>query len=328
MRVAALYDIHGNDTALAAVLAEIESLGVDLIVVGGDVAGGPFPRQAVDAVQALGDRAITIRGNGERELVEARLRLDDGTARIDPDDVWSSRTHWAAGVLDQARLDWMAALPPLASAEVDGLGDVLFCHASPRNDEEIVTPLSPASRIAPMLAGVSQSTVVLGHTHVQFDREVGGTPARQRGQRRPALPGQGGRVLGPARPRRRAAQHALRRDGDLRPHPRERHPRSRGVRRGHCAPAGRRRGERVLRAHGHPARLTPPAVRPGHDRVLQPISAFAAAFRTLFGNPLRHCRRTRRGRSCIPCRARPVGAGLLAVTVPLMLWRSRLRTAG
>jgi len=174
VRVAALYDIHGNDTALAAVLAEIEGLGVDLIVVGGDVAGGPFPRQAVDAVQALGDRAITIRGNGERELVEARLRLDDGTARVDPDDVWSSRTHWAAGLLDQARLDWMAALPPLASAEVDALGDVLFCHASPRNDEEIVTPLSPASRIAPMLAGVSQRTNVLGHKNVQFDRQVGG----------------------------------------------------------------------------------------------------------------------------------------------------------
>jgi predicted phosphodiesterase len=174
VRVAALYDIHGNDTALAAVLAEIESLGVDLIVVGGDVAGGPFPCEAVDAVRALGDRAIAIRGNGERELVEARLRLDAGTARIDPDDVWSSRTHWAAGVLDQARLDWMGALPPLASVDVGGLGDVLFCHASPRSDEEIVTPLSPEARIRPMLAGVSQRTVVLGHTHVQFDREVAG----------------------------------------------------------------------------------------------------------------------------------------------------------
>ena len=43
MRVAALYDIHGNDAALAAVLAEIEQLAVDLIVIGGDVAGGPFP---------------------------------------------------------------------------------------------------------------------------------------------------------------------------------------------------------------------------------------------------------------------------------------------
>ena len=174
MRVAALYDIHGNDAALAAVLAEIEGLAVDLIVVGGDVAGGPFPREVVDAVRALGDRAIAIRGNGERELVEARLRLDAGSARIDPDDVWSSRTHWAAGILDQARLDWMGALPPLASVEVDGLGDVLFCHASPRSDEEIVTPLSPEARIRPMLAGVAQRTVVLGHTHVQFDREVAG----------------------------------------------------------------------------------------------------------------------------------------------------------
>ena len=174
MRVAALYDIHGNDAALVAVLAEIERLDVDLIVVGGDVAGGPFPCEAVDAVRALDDRAIAIRGNGERELVEARLRLDAGTARIDPDDVWSSRTHWAAGVLDQARLDWMGALPPLASVDVDGLGDVLFCHASPRSDEEIVTPLSPEARILPMLAGVAQRTIVLGHTHVQFDREVAG----------------------------------------------------------------------------------------------------------------------------------------------------------
>ena len=174
MRVAALYDIHGNDAALAAVLAEVEALGADRIVVGGDVAGGPFPCEAVDAVRALGDRAIAIRGNGERELVEARLRLDAGSARIDPDDVWSSRTHWAAGVLDQARLDWMGALPPLASVEVDGLGDVLFCHASPRSDEEIVTPLSPEARIRPMLAGVAQRRVVLGHTHVQFDREVAG----------------------------------------------------------------------------------------------------------------------------------------------------------
>jgi predicted phosphodiesterase len=174
VRVAALYDVHGNDAALAAVLAEIEELGIDLVVVGGDVAGGPFPCEAVDAVRALGDRAIAIRGNGERELIEARLRLDAGTARIDPDDVWSSRTHWAAGVLDQERLDWMRALPPFASVDVDGLGDVLFCHASPRSDEEIVTPLSPETRILPMLAGVAQRTIVLGHTHVQFDREVAG----------------------------------------------------------------------------------------------------------------------------------------------------------
>jgi predicted phosphodiesterase len=174
VRVAALFDIHGNDAALGAVLAELESLEVDLIVVGGDVAGGPFPLETVDAVRALGDRAITIRGNGERELVEARLHLDAGTARIDADDVWSSRTHWAAGALDPERLEWMRGLPPYASVAVDGLGEVLFCHASPRSDEEIVTPLSPEARILPMVAGVAQRTVVVGHTHVQFDREIAG----------------------------------------------------------------------------------------------------------------------------------------------------------
>jgi predicted phosphodiesterase len=175
VRVAALYDIHGNDEALAAVLAELDEVGVDLIVVGGDVAGGPFPVETVDAVRALGDRALAIRGNGERELVEARVRLEAGSARIDPDDIWSSRTHWAAGVLDRTRLDWMGALPPLASVEIDGLGDVLFCHASPRSDEEIITPLSSDERIVPMLAAVTQRTVVNGHTHAQFERRVAAT---------------------------------------------------------------------------------------------------------------------------------------------------------
>jgi predicted phosphodiesterase len=175
VRVAALYDIHGNDAALAAVLAEVDAVGADLIVIGGDVAGGPFPCETVDAVRALGDRALAIRGNGERELVEARLRLEAGSARSDPDDIWSSRTHWAAGVLDRVRLDWMGALAPLASAAVDGLGDVLFCHATPRSDEEIVTPLSSEERIAPIFGVLAQHTVVNGHTHAQFERQIGAT---------------------------------------------------------------------------------------------------------------------------------------------------------
>ena len=49
-----------------------------------------------------------------------------------------------------------------------------FCHATPRNDFEIFTAISPPDRVAPMLAGVSEATVVCGHTHVQFDRMVAG----------------------------------------------------------------------------------------------------------------------------------------------------------
>jgi predicted phosphodiesterase len=69
----------------------------------------------------------------------------------------------------------MGALPPLASVEVDGLGDVLFCHATPRSDEEIVTPLSSEERIAPIFGAVAQGTVVNGHTHAQFERQIGAT---------------------------------------------------------------------------------------------------------------------------------------------------------
>ena len=132
VRVAALYDIHGNDAALAAVLAEVDALGADLVVVGGDVAGGPFPREAADAVRLWAFRQLLLHPRQRR----ARARrgappLDAGTARIDPADTWSSRTHWAAEVLDQEQLNWMGALPPLASVEIDGLGDVLFCHGSP-----------------------------------------------------------------------------------------------------------------------------------------------------------------------------------------------------
>ena len=58
--------------------------------------------------------------------------------------------------------------------EVQGLGEVLFCHATPRSDEEIFTAITPAERVRPMLEGVTQPVVVCGHTHMQFDRPVAG----------------------------------------------------------------------------------------------------------------------------------------------------------
>ena len=59
--------------------------------------------------------------------------------------------------------------------DVDGLGPVLFCHGSPRSDEEILTRISSEERVAAACAGVEEALVVCGHTHVQFDREVAGT---------------------------------------------------------------------------------------------------------------------------------------------------------
>jgi putative phosphoesterase len=166
MRVAALYDVHGNLPALEAVLGEVESLGVDAIVVGGDIAIGPMPRDALERLLTLGERALFLRGNGDREIAEGPNPEDS--------ELWAERTRWSAEQLERGQRAWLAGLPDRRSLDVDGLGAVLFCHGSPRSDEEILTRISPEARVAAALAGVEEAVVVCGHTHVQFDRQVAG----------------------------------------------------------------------------------------------------------------------------------------------------------
>ena len=166
MRVAALYDVHGNLPALEAVLAEVDALGVDLVVVGGDVAIGPMPREALERLLALGERVRFVRGNGDREIAADPHAAGAG--------LWGQRTRWSAAQLERGERAWLAALPDTQSLDVDGLGPVLFCHGSPRSDEEILTRISSEERVASAVAGVFEGVVVCGHTHVQFDRQVAG----------------------------------------------------------------------------------------------------------------------------------------------------------
>lgn len=149
MRVAALYDVHGNLPALQAVLADPGLAPADALVLGGDLVWGPFPRDTLAVLRQLGERAVWLRGNCDRE-----------------DDHWSLRQVASA---DRAAL---AALPTTVTLDVDGLGAVLFCHGSPRSDEEILTALSPRERVRDATAGVTERVIVCGHTHTQFDREV------------------------------------------------------------------------------------------------------------------------------------------------------------
>ena len=166
-RVAALYDVHGNLPALEAVLAELERTAADaLVVVGGDFASGPLPAQTIDRLRALGERALFIRGNGERELFESQ---------DDPAGTWVERTRFVAAAITDGQRSFLAGLAQTVTLEVEGLGRVFFCHGTPRSDSEIVTRLTPESRLAEAVAGVDAAVVACGHTHVQFDRRVGAT---------------------------------------------------------------------------------------------------------------------------------------------------------
>jgi predicted phosphodiesterase len=168
LRVAALYDIHGNIPALDAVLAEVVGAGSDQIVIGGDVAAGPFPAETIERLMQLELPARFVMGNADRELIDAFERDTGEDETADPN------TRWCAGQLSNRHIDFLRAFEPTVTLEVSGAGRVLFCHGSPRGDEELITSASPAARVEPMLEGVD-GIVVCGHTHMQFDRVVSGT---------------------------------------------------------------------------------------------------------------------------------------------------------
>jgi predicted phosphodiesterase len=171
MRVAALYDIHGNVQALEAVLADVMDADVDVIVVGGDVASGPFPAQTLDRLSALGEPVRFVRGNAEREVIDAYERLTAGIASEHDDPAGEGfEPVWVAGQLTATHRELLATFSPSVTLDVDGLGEVHFCHGSPRSDEDIITAATSDARLEAMLESCAQRVVVGGHTHVQLDR--------------------------------------------------------------------------------------------------------------------------------------------------------------
>ena len=161
MRVAALYDVHGNLPALEAVLAEVPDDAA--IVIGGDVAAGSFPHETLELLRGLGDRVHWLRGNADRELTPG----EEGLAP-------AHMLEWVRGQLGDEEIAFLLALPASLELHVDGLGRVLFVHATPRNDVDIFTERTPEARVAPCFDGVSADAVVCGHTHTQFNREIAG----------------------------------------------------------------------------------------------------------------------------------------------------------
>lgn len=158
MRVAVVSDVHGHLPALEAVLAEVDQAGVDRIVLTGDIATGPMPVPTLHRLLALGERAVWVRGNGERELYEPTPTPSDPIVA------------WAAAQLTDDLREHLRRLPLTVTLDIDGLGPTLFCHATPTDDEDFVLVDTRLQRWAEVLSGVAEQTVVLGHTHMPFIR--------------------------------------------------------------------------------------------------------------------------------------------------------------
>jgi predicted phosphodiesterase len=168
MRLAALYDIHGNLPALEAVLDAIEALRVDAIVIGGDVLPGPFARETLDRLRSLSFPTYFLRGNGEREVLALRSGGDGAAIPA----AHRASMRWVADSLTHAQVQWIEQWPPTITMNVPSLGNVLFCHATPHSDTELFTSASSDESIIPLFRGVTAGCVVCGHTHMQFDRQL------------------------------------------------------------------------------------------------------------------------------------------------------------
>ena len=169
MRTAIVADIHGNLPALEAVLDEVVAAGVDAIVIGGDVVPGPMPKECLDRLFDSGLPHYFIHGNGE----SAALQVLRGQVPEKVPEAFRPAIQWSAEQLPDDYRRAVAAWPPAIRFDFETLGDVFFCHATARNDTELITRLSPDERIREVFADVHSSVVVCGHTHMQFDRTVG-----------------------------------------------------------------------------------------------------------------------------------------------------------
>src|SRR5690348_7174423 len=170
MRVAALYDIHGNLPALEAVLRELAAVKPDRIVIGGDVVPGPMPREIIACLQRLDVPVDFIRGNCELAVLEEAA----GHRAPVPENV-RPILQWTARELTAAERDLLASWPKTFRLRIPTLGEALFCHATPRDENEIFTRLTPEEPLAPIFADANAPLVICGHTHMQFDRTIGKT---------------------------------------------------------------------------------------------------------------------------------------------------------
>jgi hypothetical protein len=135
---------------LEAVLSEIED--VDVILIGGDVVWGPWPRETLALLQDL-PNVNFILGNTDRDVFS---RSPNGKHIND----------WCADRLTTDQLELMRSWP--ATVSLDG---ILFCHGSPQRDTDRITIATPADRVLEWCDGVKEKTIVCGHTHAHLTED-------------------------------------------------------------------------------------------------------------------------------------------------------------
>jgi len=169
-RVALISDIHGNAVALEAVLTDIGRQHVDEIVCLGDVAaGGPQPREALERLRTL--RCAVVRGNADDWLLgEMPAEEDEDGHRL------RAIVEWARGQLRDADVAYLESFPPTIELDLAKSRRMLCFHGSPQANSDRLLATTPEEELVRLFAGATADVLAGGHTHLQFERRLGGSP--------------------------------------------------------------------------------------------------------------------------------------------------------
>lgn len=161
-RVGLISDLHGNEVALRAVLAELD--GVDQIVCLGDCATlGPRPREVLGLLR---DRGIpTILGNHDDFLLDPTLVTTYTEAPIIADAV-----AWCGAELAADDLALVRTFVPGMTLDL-GRATLALFHGSPRSHMEVLLATTPADALDDALGDLRATVLAGGHTHLAMVRQ-------------------------------------------------------------------------------------------------------------------------------------------------------------
>lgn len=168
MKLGLLADIHANIDALETVLRVAKTMGVEELLVAGDMVGYYFsPKDVIDLLKTW--KVHYVRGNHEDMLIKV-LQSDDSLGEINKK--YGSGIEIALNQLTEEDLRWICGLPHPLNLDFDGC-KILLSHGSPNNLNLYIYPDAPDSNFRNCLIP-NCNFIVMGHTHYQMHKSIDG----------------------------------------------------------------------------------------------------------------------------------------------------------
>ncbi|MCQ3936615.1 MAG: metallophosphoesterase [Chloroflexi bacterium] len=167
MRIAFISDIHGNFTALEAVLMDIKKQGADQIICLGDtVTLGPHPREVLDALREI--NSVNVKGNHDAAILEPEKAGEyEITDYLVPD------LYWGRERLTDGDLNFIQSFAATHEIEFSAKIKLLAFHGSPRSTTDLILATTSADKLDEFLAGQPATVFIGGHSHIQMHRRHG-----------------------------------------------------------------------------------------------------------------------------------------------------------